>query len=317
MVSIVVPVYNGEEYLERCLKSICTQSYPDLQVILVNDGSTDGTAELCQKYVVQDDRITLISQENQGVSKARNVGLSLVKGEYLLFVDADDELLPNALLYLVEKMKQTNADLILFGWKEKNIKNHQERYVMPGDAGSIAVSQAIKFILSDNECCGGGYPWNKFWRTASIKYQGKLQLFHEKIFAYEDKLWNIQNLMKIKKIYIDSYIWYQYNLRTDSLSHQISNQIYKNGTKAYYYMVKEVADYDEELYIYAREEYFFRLVTTIFALYRSNNRELLAWMLERFRRHQGEIYCSRRFNLRLKFKAFLIEFFDKSGFILG
>ena len=90
MSSIIVPVYNVEEYLEECLESIQKQTYTDIEVILVNDGSTDGSKEICESYCQMDSRFKLINQENKGQSAARNNGVSVSTGEYITFVDSDD-----------------------------------------------------------------------------------------------------------------------------------------------------------------------------------------------------------------------------------
>ena len=90
MISVIVPVYNVEEYLEECLESICKQTYTDIEVILVNDGSTDGSKEICERYCQKDSRFKLINQENQGQSAARNNGVIVSTGEYITFVDSDD-----------------------------------------------------------------------------------------------------------------------------------------------------------------------------------------------------------------------------------
>lgn len=95
MVTIIVPVYNGEQYLQRCVRSILAQSHRDLQLILVNDGSTDGTGALCDRLAREDGRILVIHQENAGVSAARNAGLAAARGEYVGFVDGDDEIAPD------------------------------------------------------------------------------------------------------------------------------------------------------------------------------------------------------------------------------
>ena len=89
-VSIIVPIYNTEKYLEECLKSIVTQSYPYLEIICVNDGSTDKSSEIIEKFAKNDRRIVVINQENKGLSAARNVGTDKARGEYIMYVDADD-----------------------------------------------------------------------------------------------------------------------------------------------------------------------------------------------------------------------------------
>lgn len=96
MISIIVPVYNGEDHLEKCVRSILAQTERDLQLILINDGSTDATAGLCDRLAGEDQRITVIHQKNAGVSAARNAGLDAAKGEYIGFVDADDWIAPDA-----------------------------------------------------------------------------------------------------------------------------------------------------------------------------------------------------------------------------
>lgn len=94
MISIIIPVYNGEEHLDRCVKSVLSQSYRELEVILVNDGSTDNTGALCDDYAKKDSRIRVIHQQNAGVSAARNAGLEAASGDFIGFVDADDTILP-------------------------------------------------------------------------------------------------------------------------------------------------------------------------------------------------------------------------------
>ena len=92
IVSVVVPVYNVENYLSNCLESIMKQTMKDIEIILVNDGSTDGSGEICKKYADKDNRIKYVEQRNQGVSVARNIGMDVAIGGYILFVDSDDEL---------------------------------------------------------------------------------------------------------------------------------------------------------------------------------------------------------------------------------
>ena len=90
LLSIITPVYNVEAYLDRCVKSILTQSYRNIEMILIDDGSTDGSSALCDKWAAEDSRVIVIHKANGGVSSARNAGLEVVKGEYLTFVDPDD-----------------------------------------------------------------------------------------------------------------------------------------------------------------------------------------------------------------------------------
>lgn len=112
LISIIVPVYNSERYLAACLDSILTQSYQNLEIIVVNDGSSDFSLEILKKYEESDDRLTVYSQENSGPSEARNIGLSVATGNLITFVDSDDMLLPHALEELHKVLIKHGADLV-------------------------------------------------------------------------------------------------------------------------------------------------------------------------------------------------------------
>ena len=111
MISVIVPVYNVEEYLEECLESIKNQTYTNIEVILVNDGSTDGSREICERFCQKDSRFKLINQENQGQSVARNRGVKESAGEFIMFVDSDDVIKKNVLEVLLPYMK-TEVDIV-------------------------------------------------------------------------------------------------------------------------------------------------------------------------------------------------------------
>ena len=111
MISVIVPVYNAEKYLKECIRSILNQTIQNLELILVNDGSTDGSGYICDEYINKDNRIKVIHKENGGVSSARNMGISEATGEYFTFVDSDDYLEPNALEILYNDIIIYNADI--------------------------------------------------------------------------------------------------------------------------------------------------------------------------------------------------------------
>ena len=125
-VSIGVPVYNVEEYLRACLDSIMNQTFTDFEVIMVDDGSTDNSFNICQEYVARDNRFKLFHQENKGIAGARNTCLKYMKGEYINWVDSDDKVEPNYLERLLEVQAETQADSVNsmyyrlneHGWKE-------------------------------------------------------------------------------------------------------------------------------------------------------------------------------------------------------
>lgn len=112
-VSIIIPIYNVEKYLKDCLESVLEQTYPDLQIILVNDGSTDSSGSICDAYAAKDSRIRVVHKDNGGLSDARNAGLPLVDGQFILYLDSDDFLESAAIEDLMETQKKTDADIVL------------------------------------------------------------------------------------------------------------------------------------------------------------------------------------------------------------
>ena len=116
LVSLIVPVYNAEGYLSRCLESLLNQTYPLIEIICVNDGSMDRSLEIIREYKRQDNRIQLIDKRNTGVSDSRNQALKKITGHYVMFVDSDDWLSPNTVEVLIEEAIDSNSDLVMCGY---------------------------------------------------------------------------------------------------------------------------------------------------------------------------------------------------------
>ena len=110
-ISVIVPIFNGEKYLCRCIDSILYQTFDDFELILINDGSSDNCAAICNEYMEKDTRIKVIHQENRGVSAARNAGLDIANGDYISFVDSDDYVYPQYLEYLYRAIIESDADI--------------------------------------------------------------------------------------------------------------------------------------------------------------------------------------------------------------
>ena len=118
LISIIVPIYKVEPYLRRCLDSIVNQTYTNLEIILVDDGSPDGCPQICDEYAAKDNRIVVIHKENGGLSDARNAGLDICKGEYISFVDSDDWVTPTYIEYLIKAIKDNNAELAVCNYTQ-------------------------------------------------------------------------------------------------------------------------------------------------------------------------------------------------------
>ena len=130
LITVIIPIYNAEKWIERCVDSVLRQKYKNLEILLINDSSTDNSKEICKKMQYKDDRVKLICQkENKGVSAARNRGIELAKGDYIAFVDADDYIDNDMYCSLYENMKKENVDLsicsVLMEKQQKKITHKQ------------------------------------------------------------------------------------------------------------------------------------------------------------------------------------------------
>lgn len=183
-VSVIVPVYNVENYLERCLTSISQQTYLDYEVILIDDGSTDNSGQICNQWCDKNSKFHVIHQENGGVSKARNKGLECVKTEYIVFVDPDDYIEPECLKILVNTAKEYNAEMV-----HCDCNGPKPRKTYTG----------IYHVEDSNfyETYAGSVVWGNLFKTEIVK-KNKLK-FREDIHSGEDTLFVTQYYMAIKK----------------------------------------------------------------------------------------------------------------------
>ena len=201
-VSIIVPVFNAEPYLDRCITSVLNQSYRALELILVDDGSSDKSQLICEKYRRQDDRVILHHQENQGVSSARNTGLFLASGEYLTFADADDSLAPNALETAMRLFQQYDADMVTYGWNIVHENGSSTEQVFEKFEIQSNISSVLKNLLMHYSSYGGGYPWNKVWKRDSAAFPESFFPFDQNLYYFEDLEWVVRMLLKVRKIVV-------------------------------------------------------------------------------------------------------------------
>lgn len=208
--SIIVPIYDKEQYLKACIDSIITQSYTNFELLLINDGSKDGSLSIMQSYAT-DSRIKLFSQENQGVSAARNAGIHLAQGEYLLFVDADDTIESEHLQSLTQAILSEPTDLLITGYNRRTTAKSQ--VVLPHkEQQRWSQNQAVNEILKYQGI--QGFPFNKVFKRALIVNQQLL--FDENISIAEDLLFCIAYSQSINSAQYVPLTTYNYFERADS-----------------------------------------------------------------------------------------------------
>lgn len=195
--SVIVPVYNVAEYIEECIVSIINQTYRNLQIIVIDDGSTDKSIDICQKYAKNDSRIEMVCQENQGVSVARNTGLAHAKGEFVTFIDSDDYVDSDYIETLIGHIDESTDIVCCNIPTKKGIVN---------DTIRRKVLIARLFSIS-------GYTWGKLIRRECIKKE-----FHKDIKYAEDYIFYINLMSSIDCVNIANYNGYHYRIRKGSLS---------------------------------------------------------------------------------------------------
>lgn len=213
LVSVIVPVYNVEKYLAECIKSILQQSYDNIELILVNDGSPDSSGEICESFSKTDSRIKVLHIENQGVANARNQGMSLASGKYITFIDSDDIITPDLVEAMVSTLEKYDADYVNGAFAKYingKIANTLDYFTDKGDAVSVA-----EYLDRMSE-----YQAGAFWGGVCTKLFKKQiidenKLFYEKdvLFA-EDFRFNLEYLKHVKKVALIHKPMYLYRIDT-------------------------------------------------------------------------------------------------------
>lgn len=229
LISVITPAYQCRGSIRRAAESMLAQTYAQWEWIVTDDGSTDGTGSELDALAASDARIHVIHQQNAGVSAARNAALRQVSGEYLMFLDADDELRADAMEKLMQAMKGSDSgtppDLLIYAWTFiREADGSREPYVFSPQEEEARGEVLYETLLKEQYGCGGGYPWNKIWRVSALSQdaRGALQGFREDISLYEDKFWVLENLdgnpqMQVSFLNEPLYLYY---ISGDSLSHQ-------------------------------------------------------------------------------------------------
>lgn len=194
LVSIIVPVYNSEKTLNRCIDSLIAQTYSNIEIIIINDGSTDKSGKICEEYVQKDYRIKLINQQNRGVSVARNKGLESSNGEFICFVDSDDYVSEKFVENLYITIVENDVDLAICNMNIVNSKRSYTKDFFGADIKSNIALPKEKYYTNIDKF--GGFVWNKMFLK---KYMDNL-LFDEHIYYCEDELFVVNYTQRCNKL---------------------------------------------------------------------------------------------------------------------
>lgn len=219
LVSIIVPVYNTGEYLAPCVESLVTQTYRNIEIILVDDGSTDGSGAVCDGFARRDSRIRVIHQTNAGVSAARNAGLDAMHGEYLLFVDGDDTIAPHTIEAAQKAFEADPVDVVLYGvtkiWKAEDRTEE-----LPMETGVFTYREMLFGILKDYASFGAGFPVNKMWRVSAFGSCRDVPRFDPELYFFEDMEWVVRMLLHVGQARLLPEHFYHYYIHSASATHR-------------------------------------------------------------------------------------------------
>lgn len=220
MISIIIPVYNVKPYLDDCLQSVVGQDYTDFECILVDDGSTDGSSELCDQWVEKDTRIQVIHQTNQGVSSARNRGLAQAKGEYISFIDSDDWVNADYLSTMACRLKKGKADLAVCGLTQEFKDGSSKHYIASQSLTfELTGRHAEQFVMLNERHLLYG-PVVKLYKNEIIQ-RHQVQ-FDPQVSYGEDLLFNYQYLEHVHTITcIDRSLYHYRTLGSGTLSSKL------------------------------------------------------------------------------------------------
>lgn len=216
LISVIIPAYNVGSFFDNCIDSIVNQTYADLEIIIVDDGSTDGTPKNCDAWAEKDNRINVVHKKNGGAASARNAGLEIASGDYIAFVDADDYLDLDMYEIMLDQLEQNNADAVRCaivressnGYKEDWGEENAQIKIVDNHQLLCDVGEAVGFLSI--HCC------NKLFKRACIE-----NIRFDTAFKYaEDTLFNFQAAKNINKMVYHDVARYHYINNTTSLSHQ-------------------------------------------------------------------------------------------------
>lgn len=248
-ISIIVPVYNNEKYIVKCIESVTNQEFTNWELILINNGSTDRSRELCEKYVNEDDRIILVNGENEGPSVARNKGLELATGDYCMFVDGDDYIEEDTLGILANEMQEKDYQIIFYGNYNDTYINNE--YIRTGE------NKCSEYEFDNNEEFKKNYVellnhfmvnqvWNKIYKKSFIDEVGTS--FPKGMNYSEDIIFNIKLYKKLQRGKVLNKSFYHYvNHKGDSLCSTFNINKFNDMKYAYIKIKEEVANWNNEV----------------------------------------------------------------------
>lgn len=205
-ISVIIPFYNADRYIETCIETVQQQTFTDFEVLLVDDGSTDGSAPLAKKLIEGDGRFHLIASSHQGVSSARNEGLLAAQGKYICFVDVDDQVSPHYLQALYEDEIRSNADLVVHGLT--HVFPDRQLAISVGQEGCFLIAEKSQRFFQAFDVCALGSVCGKLFKASMIREQGLR--FDSNVYMCEDQDFVIRYMVAAERVLLSKITNYFY-----------------------------------------------------------------------------------------------------------
>lgn len=248
LVSIIIPVYNVERYLNECIESCINQTFKNLEIILINDGSTDSSPEICERYSNVDNRIKIVHKENGGLSSARNEGLRLVKSDYIIFLDSDDWIELNTVELALNAMEETKSDIVFWNYNKRYLNKDEVSIYSNSDYLVELSGKDLKKIkrrilgLINNELSNPTKTdafisaWGKLYKTELIK-ENNLEFLPTQIVGSEDAPFNIFAFHYAQKICYLPFALNNYRMYNESsLTKHHQNTLFPRFKNLYFHL---------------------------------------------------------------------------------
>lgn len=244
-VSIIIPAYNSEKTIKRCLNSIYNQKYTDYEIVVINDGSTDGTLSILEEYNLIYDNFILINKKNEGVSVARNLGIDRATGDYILFMDADDYIRDDYLDLLVSPLINNNCKIVISGYKVLNSTMIlSDISSLEDNKGIVSKNVVLKLLVSSFKDRLYGYVWRCLFDSSllkSIRFENNLKIS-------EDFLFICQVVNSTDKVYLLPEEAYYYVCNPESVTANYIPSLYDDMVEINNIVFKEICENNPELY---------------------------------------------------------------------
>ena len=251
LVSIIVPVYNVEDYLEKCLDNLICQTYENIEIILIDDGSTDKSSQICDEYAAKDS-IAVIHKTNEGVSAARNDGLKAANGQLIMFVDSDDWIETDTCEIAVSAMEESGADVVMWSYISENNGNQSPKTIFGSDTvfeGTDVTEKLHRrlFGLMGEELAHPEYAdslcpvWGKLYKKELILNNNISFVGLSEIGSYEDGLFNIEVFLQVKKaVYFNKCLYHYRKENTSSVTSGYRKDLFEKWQNLFDLMQKYI-----------------------------------------------------------------------------